>query len=452
MGRITIPSEDAGLPIGRRSAHARDRGEDDVTSTTTRLLPARVLSRRRVVTWLAAPFAAGMLGACATSLNTDPGATAAIPPAEAEKAARRPVKIAMLLPLAGFDQTAAIAKSMKQAGEMALFERDNPHVQLIVKDDKGTFEGARAAAEEALNDGAEVILGPLFAKAVEGAAAVARARNVPVIAFSNDTSVAGNGVYLMSFLAAPEVERIVAFTAGQGKRRFAALISDDAYGRMVEPVFRAAVARAGGTLVHSEIYPRQANALHAPAKRLIEAIKREEAEGQPVDALFLPAGQDVLPQIGPLLALNGIDPARVKLIGTGAWEYPNIGRDATFVGGWYPGPDPQGWREFSERFARTFGSAPPRVASLAFDAVALSIALSANPPGQRYTAANLTRPEGFPGVDGTVAFLADGTSERAMAVLEVQTFGSNIADPAPASLASARLSQAQPSRVAPAGN
>jgi len=386
----------------------------------------------------------GLLGGCATSLDPN-GATAAdITPGGGEKAIKKPVRIAMLLPLAGFDHTAVIAKSMKQAGEMALFERDNPLVQLIVKDDKGTPAGARAAAEEALQDGAEIILGPLFATAVAGAAPVARAKGVPVIAFSNDPAVAGNGVYLMSFMAGPEVERIVAFAASQGKRRFASLVPDDAYGRTVEPAFRAAVARAGGIVVHAEAYPRQANGLHAPAKRLIEAIKRDEAEGQPIDALFLPGDQDTLPQIGPLLALGGIDPLRVKMLGTGAWEYPNIGRDAAFVGGWYPGPDPSGWRDFSERFAKTFGAAPPRLASLAYDAVSIAIALSANPPGQRFTPANLTRPEGFNGVDGPVAFTPDGYSERGMAILEVQTFGSSIVDAAPSSLSSARLSQAAP--------
>lgn len=399
---------------------------------------------------VAAPLVAVLLTACSSSLNSvEPQSTAAIPPtAEAQKAVRRPVKMALLLPLAGFDQTASIAKGMKQAAEMALFERDNPNVQLVVKDDKGTPEGARAAAEEAIREGAEIILGPLFAKAVTGAASVARPKGVPVVAFSNDPSVAGAGVYLMSFLAAPEVERIVSFAAGQGKRRLAALIPDDTYGRTVEPVLRAAVANAGGTLAHAELYPRQANALHGPAKKLIDAIKRDEAEGQPVEALFLPAGQDALPQIGPLLALNGIDPAKVKLIGTGAWEYPNIGRDAMFVGGWYPGPDPAGWRDFSERFAKTFGSAPPRVASLAYDAVGIAITLAANPPGQRFTQLTLTRPEGFNGVDGPVVFGADGLAERGMAVLEVQSFGSNIVDPAPTSLDKARVSEA--GRRAPA--
>lgn len=394
---------------------------------------------------VAAIATAGLLAACSAGMGPAADTTSAIAPgAKAAAGSQRAVKIAMLLPLAGFDQTAVVAKAMKQAGEMALFENDNPSVQLVVKDDKGTEEGARAAADEAIREGAEIILGPLLSRAVPGAAAVARPAGVPVIAFSNDRQVAGQGVYLMSFLAEPEVERVVSFAAAQGKRSFAALVPDDAYGRAIEPVFRDAVQRAGGMLATIELYPVQANGMVEPARRVVAAIKAAEEAGQPVDALFVPGGPDQLPQLGPLIAYSGIDTTRVKLIGTGAWEFPNIGRDAAFVGGWYPGPDPRGFSEFSQRFAKTFGSAPPRVASLAHDAVSMAISLSSSPPGARFTAGNLTRPAGFAGIDGTVRFSASGLSERGLAVLEVQTFGSTIADPPPGQInGGGQLSQAR---------
>lgn len=383
---------------------------------------------------------------CATQIGP-PATTAAIDPAKAPPPAdarRQPLKIAMLLPLGGFDQVAVVAKAMKQAGEMALFEHDNPSIQLVVKDDKGSAEGARAAAEEAIKEGAELVIGPLFSKAVSGAAAAARPAHVPVLAFSNDAHAAGNGVYLMSFLAEAEVDRVVSFAAARGKRRFAALVPDDAYGKVVEPAFRAAVARAGGSIVVFERYPTAANGMLEPARRVVDVIKGGEQEGAPIDALFLPGGQEVLPQIGPLIAYSGIDTHKVKLLGTGAWDFPNIGRDDAFVGGWYAGPDPTGWRSFSERFAKSFGYAPPRIASLAYDAVGMAINLSANPPGARYTVANLTRPSGFSGADGAVRFRADGLSERGLAILEVQKFSTNVVDPAPALMTSTRLSGTPP--------
>ncbi len=419
----------------------------------------RVTARRFAGLMMSPSLACAALLAAGCATNVGPSLTTAsvAPPAKeasatgpaADRKSQQPVKIAMLLPLGGFGPAATVAKAMKQAGEMALFEFNNPAIQLFVKDDGGTPETARAAADAAIKDGAEIVLGPLMAKSVTGAAAPARAANVPVLAFSNDRQVAGNGVHLVSFMAEAEVERVVAFAAQQGKKRFAALMPDDAYGKVVEPAFRAAVQRAGGTIVATEIYAPQANAMIEPSRRIVEAIKTADASGQPVDALFVPGGQDVLPQLGPLLAYSGIDKSKVKLLGTGAWNYPNIGRDQAFVGGWYPSPDPRGWADFSERFARTFGQAPPRIASLAYDAVGIAVALaSAGEPGHRYTAANLQRPNGFAGVDGTIRLHPNGLPERSLAVLEVQEFGTNVADPAPATMAppsalgGARVSQA----------
>lgn len=396
--------------------------------------PNRNVTRRNILA-VGVTLTAGFLAACSANLGNGNAPRASLDPAQAPQteprpAGSRPTKIAMLLPLAGFGPSAAVAKSLKQAGEMALFERDNPNVRLLVKDDKGTPEGARAATEQAIRDGADIILGPLFARSVTAAAPLARQANIPILAYSNDTRVAGNGVYLMSFLPGPEVERIVSYAASRGKRRFAALMPADAYGDTVEPLFRAAVSRNGGTLVHIDRYAVGANAMLEPVKRVAEAIRSAELAGAPVDALFLPGGQNTLPQLAPLLAYNGIDPRRVQLLGTGAWDYPNVGREQTLAGAWYPSPDPRSWQDFSARFARTFGSAPPRLASLAYDAVNLAVSLSASPDSQRYTAAALTNPQGFNGVDGTVVFSANGLSERQLAVLEIQQYRNSVIDAA----------------------
>ncbi|MEO1206301.1 MAG: hypothetical protein AAFV45_08210, partial [Pseudomonadota bacterium] len=129
---------------------------------------------------------------------------------------------------------------------------------------------------------------------------------------------------------------------------------------------------------------------------------------------------------------------------TGAWDYPNIGRDQVFVGGWYASPDPRGWRDFSERFARTFGQAPPRVATLAYDAVNVAIELSNAPKGQRFTRDRLMRPGGFRGVDGPVRFAADGTATRNLAILEVQRFGTTTIQSASGQSAIGTLTGAAP--------
>ena len=350
---------------------------------------------------------------------------------------RTAVKVALLVPLSAQGHAGVIGKSLKQAGELALFERDNPNLQLIVKDDKGTPEGAKAAAEEAIKGGAKLILGPLFAKSATAVAPVARQAGVPVVAFSTDRQVAGNGVHLLSFQPAPEVIRVVGFAARQGKRRFAALVPQDAFGKIVAASFTEAVSRIGGNVVVLETYahPPSASGILEPMRKISAAIQAADAEGAPVDALFLPGGQESLEIIARLLPQAEIDTDKVKLIGTGGMDYPNVGRDAKLVGAWYPAPDPRAWTDFSEKYAKSYGAAPPRIASLAYDAVSLAIALSEGGQGQRYDASELTRATGFTGVDGAFRLLPDGGTDRSLAILEVQKFGAGIVD-APAGLAS----------------
>ena len=378
-----------------------------------------------------------LLAACSTGGTAPDVASVSAPLAAAEPAPARanPIKVALLVPLSAQGHAGLIGKSLKQAGELALFERDNPNLQLIVKDDKGTPEGAKAAAEEAIKGGARLILGPLFAKSATAVAPVARQAGVAVISFSTDRQVAGSGVYLLSFQPAPEVARMVAFAAAQGKRKFAALIPQDAFGRIVAASFTEAVNSSGGTVVAHETYahPPSASGLLEPMRKISAAIQTAEADGEPVDALFLPGGQESLEVIARLLPQAEIDTQKVKLIGTGGMDYPNVGRDAKLIGAWYPAPDPRGWTDFSEKYAKSYGAAPPRIASLAFDAVSLAIALSGGAEGQRYDAAQLTRASGFTGVDGGFRLLPDGATDRALAILEVQKFGAGIVD-APAGL------------------
>ena len=383
------------------------------------------------------------VGACAANLNNQSQTTESLPKTDGEGGvgqSKAPVRIAMLLPLAGIGATAEIAKAMKQAGEMALIERANSSVQLIVKDDKGTADGAAIAASEAIQEGAEVILGPLFATAVPGAARIARNANVPVIAFSNDERVAGQGVYLMSFLPGQEVRRIVSYTKTTGAKRYAALIPNNTFGQTVEVAFRQAVAGADGQIVALERYTPSGNGHVEPAQRVFGIVKQSHELGGPIDALFLPGDQKILPKLGPLYAYSGLDKTNVKLIGTGGWEFPNIGRDKAFVGGWYPSPEPHGWQSFSGRFAQNFGNAPPRIASLAYDAVNMAIDLSAAPQGARFTGQRIANANGFNGVDGPIRFQSDGRSNRSLAILEVQSFGSRVISPAAAANGRAPLS------------
>ncbi len=396
-------------------------------------------------------LAAAALAGCGQSLSSISSNTASITPPqataqpEAVKAGERKVsavKIALLLPTGGFGEPAQIARGMKQAAEMALFEANNPAIQLIPKDDGGTPQGAAQATEAVIGEGAEIILGPLLSSTVHGVAPIAQKAGVPVLAFSNDANAAKPGVYLMSFLAAEEVRRVIDFAAGKGKRRFAALIPATAYGKAVEPAFRAALSRNGAELVVSETYAPGASNLLEASKRVLQAMSEAEAAGRGVDALFLPAGPDTIGDVGPMLAYAALDTSKVKLIGTSAWDLPAVSRDERLIGGWYAAADPEAWTSFSEKFQKTFGTPPPRLATLAYDAMGIALDLASVPAPARYAPDRLTRAEGFTGVDGPVRFSANGLSERSLAVLEVEKYKSVVIDPAAKTMAPDRVSSA----------
>ena len=356
------------------------------------------------------------------------------------------VKVALLLPLSAAPQTAEFAKALKQAGELAILEFDNPSVALVSKDTKGTPEGARLAAEEAVRDGAEVIVGPLFAKEALAVASIAKRSNIPVLSFSTDPSVAGNGTYLMSFVVGEDVHRVVSHAYARGQRTFAALVPDSAFGKVALAAFQESVSRVGGKVAFVNHYPLDINGMRGPVQRTKLALDAAKVQGAPVEALFVPGDPETLALLGPVITQSGLDTASVKLIGTSGWDSPAIGRERSFLGAWFPAPDPKAWTEFAQRYAKTYGTPPPRIASLSYDAVSLAIALSNGQRGQRYTSATLTRASGFTGIDGLVRFRQSGTSERGLAILEVRPEGPVPVEPAPRTFTDPNVSLSEASR------
>ena len=385
----------------------------------------------------------GGLGGAGTSagLSGGPGAAPQGVPAG------QTVKVALLLPLTGNVNAQPVAKAMKQAGELALFDFDKPNVQLIPKDTHGNPEGARKAAEEAVKEGAELIVGPLFANEVSAVAPIAQAGNIPVLAFSSDRNVAGNGVYLLSFVAGADVPRMISYAVSKGKTRFAALFPQNDYGRLAEQSFQRAVQENHGQVVMTKTFPADANGMLPPVKEMSVLAKSPSAKKDPknsaapmppqIDAIFIPAGGDTLPSLAPLFPYYEMDTKNVKLMGLSGWDYTGVGKEPALLGGWFAAPDPKGWQDFTRRYVETYGNAPPRLASLAYDAVSLAISLSNNPPAQRFVASELTRASGFQGIDGLFRLRPDGTSERGFAIMEVQKYGNQVIEPAPSSFGTA---------------
>src|SRR5258708_4340350 len=324
------------------------------------------------------------------------------------------VKVGLILPLSASGNAGVAAQSMKNAAEMALAEFQNPNIQLLIKDDGGNPQGAQQGTQQALDEGAEIILGPLFAASVPATAQLARGRGVSVIAFSTDSSVAGRGVYLLSFLPESDVNRIVEYAASTGKRSFAALLPENAYGNVVEAAFKQAVGRRGGRIVAFEKY----GADRATAARTVA-----QALGQ-ADALFIADDGDSVVTVADALTAAGANLKNIQLLGTGLWDNPRVFASPALQGGLYAAPDPSGFRSFSARYRAKYGSDPVRTAPLAYDAVALVAALARTQGPQRFSPEVLTNPSGFAGIDGLFRFRADGANERGLAVMKVATGGS----------------------------
>lgn len=370
-----------------------------------------------------------LVAACATQLGGGGTAPPAGEPAAAAQASDGQVRIALILPLTAQGNAGLAAQSMKNAAEMALTEFKVSNVQLLVKDDGGSSQGAQSAAQQAISEGAEIIVGPLFAQSVSAAGQVARSRNIPVIAFSTDANIAARGVYLLSFLPETDVRRIISYAASRGKRSFAALMPDNAYGTVVEAAFQQEVARHGGRVVVLEKYPHDAN-------RTAEAVRRVAQAASQIDCIFIPDSPDAVPQVAQALAANGVDLKRVQLLGTGLWgDDTRISSEKLLDGGWYPSPEQTGFRNFSGRYRARYGQDPVRTATLAYDAVALVAALVKTQGMQRFSEQVLTNPSGFAGIDGVFRFRPEGTNERGLAVLRVTPSGGQVISPAPKSFA-----------------
>ena len=323
------------------------------------------------------------------------------------------VKVGLILPLSASGNAGVAAQSMKNAAEMALAEFQNPNIQLLIKDDGGNPQGAAQGAQQALEEGAEIILGPLFALSVPSTAQVARTRSVSVIAFSTDSSIAGRGVFLLSFLPESDINRIVEYSASIGKKSFAALLPENAYGNVVEVAFKQSVGRRGGRIVAFEKYGADRT---TPARNVAQAL------GQ-ADALLIADDGDSVVATAEALTGAGANLRNIQLLGTGLWDNPRVFASASLQGGLYAAPDPAGFRAFAGRYRTRFGGEPVRTATLAYDAVALVAALARTQGAQRFSQDVLTNPSGFSGIDGLFRFRPDGTNERGLAVMRVGNGG-----------------------------
>jgi len=315
-------------------------------------------------------------------------------------------RAAVLLPFSHPNaQVRAEAEAMLAGIELALFENGGTDFLILPKDTAGRSSTAEARADEALKEGADIILGPLFSTEVPVVKDAALRKSIPVIAFSNDRTVAGGGSYLASVMPEEEVVRIMGYAASRGTRTFAFLGPDSAYGRQVETAMRAEAAKNGWTEV----------------SRIASLIKAERSQV----GLVIPERGTKLLSIAPLLVVNGVDPGRTRFLGTSIWDDSGIWREPALAGAFYSAVDPDNMTSFKDTYKRIYGRTPTDLAAAAYDAASLAITLAAE---NNMKHGGVTDPDGFMGVNGLFRFRLDGTSQRGLAVKEIRQSGASVVE------------------------
>lgn len=339
-----------------------------------------------------------------------------------------PVRVALIAPITQGTGPSVVGGSLRNAVDMAVAETGANDITVLVKDDHGSADGAREAAQAAVNEGADLILGPLFAGSVREAGRVARAANRPLIAFSTDASVASRGVYLLSFLVESYVDRIVDFAAQKGKKSIAVLAPESDYGNVATGAVQSAAARAGMRVMAVERYRPGGSA---------DAVKRVAQVAGQIDALFIPDQAEAMGNVGRQLAAAGVDPKKVQILGTGLWNDARALNAPFLQGAWFAAPENAGFNAFAQRYRTKYNSDPTRIATLAYDATTLAVALARSQGPTRYADSVLTNPSGFNGADGVFRFKPDGLNERGLSVLQIGAGTTTVISPAPRSFAGA---------------
>jgi ABC-type branched-subunit amino acid transport system substrate-binding protein len=406
---------------------AQDSEGDFVASASS------LISVMRRFGMVAMAMGALALGACSASgprqpttqapeLAPPPPVAALPPPSGTIPSPDGKVRIGLLVPLSGDNRD--IGQGMLDAAQMALFDLGKKDIVLLPIDSGGTPEQAIDAAHNVLSQGAQLILGPLFSTSTQAMAPVAREAGVNVITFSNDPAVAQPGVFVMGFTVGPQVQRVTGYAIAQGLRQLAVIAPSSSYGQSVVNVMQDTAAQQGAT-VQAGFFDPQATDVNAAVTGFAQSARGAQA-------VMIPVGGARLSSVAPLLAYRDLDPRQVKYLGTGLWDVPGIWREGALLGAWYAAPPPELRADFEKRFNDTYGHRPPRLATLAYDAVALAGALS-GPNGPDFSATAIANPNGFAGLDGIFRFTPDGQPQRGLAVLEVTRDGVKTVSPAPTS-------------------
>lgn len=382
----------------------------------------------RMAARILAVFTLIWVAACETT-----GVTASGPRVDASK----PVPVALLVPAgSGEASDQVLAQSLENAARLAMADLSGVTIDLRVYSTGGSAENAAALAQQAVNEGARIILGPVFASEASAVGAAVRGRNVNVLSFSNNTAVAGGNVFVLGNTFENTARRIVGYARSQGITTALIAYGQDAAETRGRDAIAAAMAANGITLAGS-------NAVELSQMGVVNAVPEiaEQIKSTGAQALFMTSGTaGALPILSQLLRENGIDRADTRFIGLQRWDIPASALDLPGLqDGWFAQPDPALSAQFAARYTAAYGEPPHPIAGLAYDGIAAIGALVSSGSGATLGGASLTQASGFVGVNGVFRLLPDGTNERALSMAQISDRQVIVIDPAPRSFGGAGL-------------
>ena len=340
-----------------------------------------------------------------------------------------PIAVALLVPGgSGQASDAILAKSLENAARLAMADLSGVKIDLRVYQTAGSPASAQAMAVKAMDEGALIILGPVFAEEANAAGVAAAGRGVSVLAFSNNTEIAGGNVFVLGPTFENTARRLAGYAVRQGKNRVMIVHDKTTAGELGKAAIQKGVSAAGGSVVAVTAYEFSQNGVTGAVPGIVKTARDTGAS-----ALFLTADTaGALPLLSQSLANGGLDSAATKFLGLTRWDIPAATLSLPGVqGGWFALPDPALYAQFQQRYKAAFGEAPHPIAGLAYDGIAAigALASSKKDLGPR----GLTQNAGFVGVTGIFRLRSDGTNERGLAIAEIRNNQVVIVDPAPRS-------------------
>lgn len=378
---------------------------------------------RKQLRLLLLPIFALVLAAC------DPAALGGLGTAGGPKIdATAPVPVALLVPRGGSGADNLLAQNLENAARLAIQSLDGVEIDLRVYGTAGTAANASNAAAQAVNDGAKIILGPVYGESANAAGIAAAPKGVNVLSFSNNATIAGGNVFVLGPTFDNTANRLVGYAKRSGKSRFVILHGQDVAGQLGRNAIQQAISRNGATLAGTVDYALSQESVVAAVPRVRAAIDSSGA-----DALFLTTSSaSALPLFAQLLPEAGVQTATTQYVGLTRWDIPPQTLSLPGVqGGWFALPDPGASGAFSQRYSAAYGAAPHPLAGLAFDGIAAVGALVKSGKSNALTGASLTQNAGFQGATGIFRLRNDGTNERGLAVATIRNQSVVILEPAP---------------------